>query len=571
MNRFRKISVLTFLTAVLISLLLSACGDAGGTGAVATPADADTNGAVAVTDNDNDGEGNDGAWPVVNHFLNQPWMTYWHWGEDEVSRAIMAAVEVDVRLARANTGDNQQLTLFIASGDLPDVVTVDLWSPAHYMLQRSGLVAEVRSIIDRVDPYFNDYIGEVYFELLADEDGINWFLAACVFTDIIFANNLYAPVGPWNPALLVREDLFEELGRPDVTTPEGLMSTLLEVRDRFPDIVPFNFNRDMSTVAGGLINTPFGEGWIINGFGVQHFYRTADDRVIGAWNDPRYLDAIKFISRMYRYGIITAETLVQEFEQARSQIESGNTFMWIGGVADIGRVPSGNPDVRYVAAPPLNQMRGMQQVGLGWTSTFFYAGAENIDAAMRYMTFMYSKEGNIIAQWGREGIEWYWGDDGLPYFTDEKVERRARDFQAFQQETGFRLYYWGINYWDHFIEKAMMTRDPFLASAIELYGPYFGARVDFLSLTVDPDTEEGLIAQRLVDLLNVSMVNIYMSYSDAEVEEKFNEMIATFHEMGIERVEAIWTQRSNRKRDIFNRAGVSYMYGWPRWGGNPDS
>ena len=555
-----------------IAALLAACGGpAGGGGATtaeaATTAAATTTAAAATTTTAKAEETTAAAAastdkrPLVKHFLNQAWATQEYWGKDDISKAIMDKLNIDVELSKPTADDNQQLTLMLASGDLPDVITCDLDSTLRFMVEKSGLVLQPRPIIEKVAPEFIPYIGEQYFEIIKADDGKNYCLAACIFTDKIFENDLYAPVGPWNPAQLAREDLWIEFGKPDISTPDGLMNALLECKAKYPNIVPFNFNRSLMTT--GINNGPYGMGWIISGFGAQNYFTNSEGKVTAAWNNPKWLEGVKFISKMYRNGIIDDEMIAQDYEQARAKIESGDTYMWLGGVSDIGKVPSGNQDVRYIAVTCLSEMRGMQQGGMGWTATFFAASSKVPEDAVRYMCFMYSEEGNKLAQWGIEGREWEWGSDGKPYFTDEMVERRAADYTGFTRETGFRLYYWGINYWDHYIEKAMMTKDPYLMSALELYGPYFGARMDYLSLRVDPETEEGIILQRCQDFYNTEFPQIIMCATDDDLVKKVESMKTEMLNMGIERVETVWTARSTRLKEIFKNG---YTNGYPKWG-----
>jgi hypothetical protein len=110
----------------------------------------------------------------------------------------------------------------------------------------------------------------------------------------------------------------------------------------------------------------------------------------------------------------------------------------------------------------------------------------------------------------------------------------------------------------------MMTKDPYLASALDLYGPYFGARMDYLSLRVDPQTEEGLVLQRCKDFYNTEFPRIVMSATDAEVDQKIESMKQEMIKIGIESVESVWTARSTRLKEIFSNG---YTDGYPKWGG----
>ena len=61
---------------------------------------------------------------------------------------------------------------------------------------------------------------------------------------------------PSNQVYMVRKDMYEALGKPDMTTPEGFVNTLVAAKEKFPDVdgsplIPLGTPRIQGTPAAG--------------------------------------------------------------------------------------------------------------------------------------------------------------------------------------------------------------------------------------------------------------------------------------------------------------------------------
>lgn len=547
-----KIILSLVIAVCLVATMLSACSggkNAGGDTSSTKGEGSTTATEAAETTASDDQNTSAGGNITLTHFLNHSWATQEFWGKDDISKAIEAKIGMQIKLSKPTTDDNQQINLMLASDNLPDLITIDLGNPTRQKIEKSGRVAEITPLIEKVDPSFKAYMTDEYFDICRSDDGKNYYYASCIFTHATFKQ--YQAVGPWNPALLVREDIWNGLGKPDITTPDGLFNTFMQVKEKYPEVTPLNFGTSLQKV--DIINAPYDIRWILSNFGVEHYYTTSENRVVGAYNDPKYLDGMKYVNKLYKNGIITKEQFTQDSTKAKSNIESGKSFMFVGGVVDAGKVPSGNTKVRYILAPCMTATKGMQQVDIGWAATFISKKSTQKEAAAKYMQYMLSEEGNKIAQWGIEGRDWNIdAADGKAYFTPEFMSERAKDYATFQKKTGFRLYYWGINYWDHVIEGNMMSRDENMKSSVDLYGPYFGARMDYLTLQPDPASKAGLLLQRCKDAYGMLFTKAVFADDEAGVVKGVEDIKAEMKKIGIETVEEAWTERANKWKKIFN-------------------
>lgn len=73
---------------------------------------------------------------------------------------------------------------------------------------------------------------------------------------------------------------------------------------------------------------------------------------------------------------------------------------------------------------------------------------------------------------------------------------------------------------------------------------------------------EEIILQQIEDYFKQTFPQVVMCDTWEECEAKFNEMVAAIEGMGLSQVEAVWTENSNRTKEIFGEENcVSYGMG----------
>ena len=466
--------------------------------------------------------------------------------EDEIAQCITKATGVKLNITKAKTTDSEQLNLLMASNDLPDLVCVQTGTPIRYALRDSGMVQDFAPLIDENCPEFWEQMGETYWDYWRAPDGKNYFYANCTFTEKTLTK--YLGYGPWNATSLVRNDIYEALGRPAMDTPEAMIEVLLQVKEQYPDMVPFytgnmtDFN--MVSGCGGL-------GFWQRAFGVERYYEDESGNVVAAFKNPEYLTFLKWLNEMYQKGIITRESFTYTEDQLNAIRDGGQAFNYVNNATDLGRVPAGAPDTYYEAVPPFKTMKMTQQDNMSWLSTFISSNCKDPAAAIKFLQYISSEEGDRLTQWGIEGRDWEWGEDGNPRVTQEASQKRQADYDGYVKETGYRTYQYGINFADHELEYYTFTSDPVYKAAWDMYKDYCFAKLNFMTINPEGGSMEEIILQQIEDYFKQTFPQVVMCDTWEECETKFNEMVSAIEGMGLSQVEAVWTENSNRTKEIF--------------------
>src|SRR5574344_2922219 len=177
-------------------------------------------------------------------YINFSWFAR-HWGDSEVSKYLTQKTGVDVNFIVPAGNEAEKLNAMIAGDALPDLITLGWWEGQIPLMIDSGLVEPLDQLAKDYDPYF--------FKV-ANPDKVGWYTQAdghiygypnASYTPSDYQK--YAGKLTSNETFLVRKDMYEALGSPDMSTPEGFLAALEAAKAKFPTIndqplIPFGTN-----------------------------------------------------------------------------------------------------------------------------------------------------------------------------------------------------------------------------------------------------------------------------------------------------------------------------------------
>jgi putative aldouronate transport system substrate-binding protein len=526
MKMFRTSLKVIFLTTVCGTLLFSGCSKQGsGSGA-----SANTGGIVELT-----------------MFLDFSWLpdSFTVWEQGRVTKEVMEKTGVKLNITRAKTGDHEQLNLLLASDDLPDFIVTDSFSPIAGTLYESDAVADLMPLIKQYAPELIDIMGQEYWNFYKSDSGINNYYANCAFSPK--SGEKYAAFGGWCQAFVARQDIWEALGEPDISTPEKLLQHLKDVKTKYPTIKPLLVGAgslEIASSAGGGISH-----WRTD-FGIETYYEKSDGSITASYNNPEYVNFITWLNELYRLGFITREELAGTDDSLNAMKEQGNIYLLTASDTFFKYPPAGNPDVMYVAVPPMEKFYGTQQTGIAWCSTFISKKCKNPEAAIKLVSYLASNEGDRLAQWGQEGVDYEFNANGAPVATAWYNEINATPNNSYAIERGTILF--SMNWADHeWVTLNIGEEEPFWHRARALYQDHFYGRLNFLSLNPTGSITESIVFQQCNDYFQETLPKIIMAGSRNEAVSLFNEMKNTLTSMGIGDVEKYWTAKSNKIKAAF--------------------
>lgn len=345
-------------------------------------------------------------------FINMTWFWTDKW-VGIIPDTLTEKTGVKMNVTRA--ADDKQLGLMIASDDLPDLVFTDnisRLSDAKYCYDYDSLISKYASDWKPTDM-------QVMIARTKSSDGKFYYLPNEVATEEDWRN---AKAGaPIYASLLVREDIMKALGNPPLNNMDDLMSIYAQVKAKYPDIVPLVFDKDWQTT------------YFENQLGVPMYYplnlpvyKADDGQIKYITGHPKYKNYLQFTNKMYQNGYFTAENYAfKNASESEAFITAGTCFSYAhssnGAVQRNAMSQKTNPNITWKAVNPTLGGADVQLIssGTGWCGTFITKKNKNPDVAIKFLEYMYSLEGQKLSEWGREGIEWKMGDDGLPKFIDE--------------------------------------------------------------------------------------------------------------------------------------------------------
>lgn len=379
---------------------------------------------------------------TLDWYIHFSWFTT-PWGGNLVSDTITQKTGTNIQFNIPTSNEREKLNAMIDSGNLPDLLTMGHWEPQVLQLIQSGLVYPLNELADQYDPTFWE---------AADPQRVAWYTQPDG-NFYAYPNSSYTPqdyaehdnIGS-NQAFLVRQDIYEAIGSPDMTTPEGFMQAVRDAAAKFPEadggpLLPiglYDFDRDgcfsLEGILMNLLAIPFEE----------------DGRKYDRFTHPDYIAWLKVFRQLYQEGYLTDETLVGRRSQTAERVAQGRFFCMLYQYTDIADqqklLYDKDPGGAYMAVDGPKNSNGdphtLPGVGInGWTVTLISKSCKDPERAIQMMSYMMSEEGQKLLYCGVEG-ETYDMVEGKPAIKPEVLDLLNSDRTAYNQKYGAANTYW---------------------------------------------------------------------------------------------------------------------------------
>ncbi|KRE98464.1 hypothetical protein ASG89_05540 [Paenibacillus sp. Soil766] len=309
------------------------------------------------------------AWPA-----KKDWAV-WKWVKEKTNITINQEL---------HTGP-ESLALAVASGDMPDIMSVFPAEAQKYGPQ--GAFLDLSKHLDKM-PNLKAFLtsrpdvarrmtspgGEMYHVL---NDGAG-------------AGN--------RMAFLYRDDIFAKHSLSEPKTWDEMYETAKKLKQLYPESYPFVFRHGIGTMNSFAPQ-----------FGIYPFFfedPTTGKIKLGV-TDPGAKKMVEMLNKFYKDALIPPDWLSMDYKAWTQFILNNKSFI---SIQFIGQIEIMNTQLQNGAhlkfmPPPLGygskaySPKGDYEVyGLSISSK-----TKNLDAALRYLDFIYSKEGIDILSWGKEG------------------------------------------------------------------------------------------------------------------------------------------------------------------------
>jgi len=411
---------------VAFSFTLSACGSTGGTGTEESAGET-----VAKESSNQQEEQTKDAPKVLEYEFIAEYQNMPDENPTLKERLVMEKFNIKTKTNYITTAEGlEKLSVLFASGNYPDVIPNLNHEPEVKKWGAAGYLVPMSDYLDRLPEYrkwWSDEDWEIMQQFAQSPDGKLYYLPA---------KNYRSHSKAW----IYRKDIFEELGLKFPETLDELYETLKALKKAYPDSVPLS-NRGKDGVLGIAVNAYRLPGDMFNGF--EGFFRDQDmnNEVVFAQATDKYREALKFINKLYKEGLMEKEFPTMTTEQWTQRGVSGRALImydYATRAAYFQNLMKDTPSAVWDWAP-VNISTGGKEGFVDRELPFFAYGpvitnkveGERLDRILEYFNWAASPEGVKFHTLGVEG-QTYELVDGKPQYSNG-----AKDKHEMFQKSGF--------------------------------------------------------------------------------------------------------------------------------------
>lgn len=546
MNQKTVKRMLCLLLAVLM-LALAACGGSTGGG---TTGGSTTGGTTTTTDSTGGSTATDGgaaaaddgpAWmrdtsPItLDWYVNMSWFSY-DWGTTLISKYVQEKTGVSINFIVPAGNENEKLNTMIAANSLPDVVTLGWWEEGVRKMVEGELVYSLNELADQYDPYFYEVANEQLLGWYQMDDGKTYGYANFSVTPSDFETARTTS----NQSFMVRKDMYEAIGSPEMRTPEGFLAALQKAAETFPEVngqplIPFGAHEFGDTGCYTF------ERYLANFLAIP---MGKDGKLYDWKNDPEYLNWLKVFRKANELGLISTDVFIDKRAQMEEKIAQGRYFSMLYQNSDMVSGQQAlwdkDPNTAYMAidGPANSNMDDARVSGpaiAGWTLSLITKNCKNPERAIGFFSYWISDEGQRDFYLGEEGVIWDMVD-GKETMKTEYADMMQNNRDEHNKVVG-QDSLWMLG--NSLIQANWAPGDaPSMAQMKAWTEPYTVSYTEFDNIDPPGDSEEGIIKSKIDQAWGLALPKMLMAASDEEFDQLYqnfyNEKIA----LGFEKLEA---------------------------------
>ncbi|WP_334077507.1 extracellular solute-binding protein [Paenibacillus sanfengchensis] len=536
MNAKKKTKNVLMLLCALI-LVLSACSSGGKEGASGgAKGSAQTAEEAKLTEND-PGWKVDTSPITFDWYINFAWFPH-KWGDDLTSQYVTKKTGVSVNFIVPAGNEAEKMNAMIASGSLPDFITLGWTEDAVKKMIEGGLVLPLNELAKQYDPYFFKVTDPAKVSWYTQEDGnvYGYPNASSSPEDYKkFGDNINS-----TQTFLVRKDMYEALGKPDMRTTEGFLNALAAAKEKFPDV------NGQPLIPLGMYDfhekgNPSLEAYLQNFLAVPY---EKDGKLYDRTTDPEYIGWLKTMRQANEKGLLAKDIFIDKRPQMEEKIAQGRYFAMLYARTDLAAqqnvLYANDPNSVYIAVDgPANS--NLDQPTLsgpsisGWTVTLISKNVKDKARAIRFLDYLISEEGQRDTFLGEKGVTWD-TVDGKDQLLPEVAKLRDTDRDAFDKKYGASHKFWMLM--DTNITPAW--EPPAVEPFKQMVDWTIGKAKSFSQFDqLDPqgNSEEGIIHTKILQEWGKVLPKLILSKSDQEFDQIWNNYLKKREEIGYAKVQ----------------------------------
>jgi len=490
-------------------------------------------------------------------YVNLSWFTN-SWDTSIETRSdwlVTKETGVNVNFITPTGSEAERMYTMLASGELPDIIMANVYDTGLQEYIAAGKFIPLNELADKYDKSFYDIVSPSLISWNSYDDGNIYaypnFASSFENVNAMVEANDTVALGNYvgDRVVAVRKDIYEAIGSPDMTTPEGFIKALELAKEQFPmvDGMPIS-----------LVGfQPFGDtgndalySYIQQLAGIDRY--NEDGTLHDLLTDPEYLRWLKCFREAYEKGLISRDVFVDQQAQIDEKFRAGRYFVSFAGKAvtlannylfnDMGGKETG---IYYVPVDALLNSKGeppeiMSKVLLnGWMNTYITTSCKDPARVFRFLNYIMGERGQHAIYYGVEGVTWDYNAEGVeefkPFMTDGSVpaEDLIRNYNVY----GNNWAWWNTDITNVFAAKVKAPYAP-LDDYIAWSIPFMVHYPELTDLSMPADSEEYLIETNIGLEWGTALSKMITAPTEAEFDQIHQEFVARRAELGFDKLQA---------------------------------
>ncbi len=440
----------------------------------------------------------------------------------------------------------EQFSLMISADKLPDVIeyTWNLYPGGPEKALKDGKIIDLKDLIEEYAPNFKKILDEnpeSKKQLMTDDGSI---IAFPFIRSVDEHRIFYGPV--------VRQDWLDYLKLDKPETLDEWYSVLKAFKEGDPnqngkaDEIPLYISEDNVTLSHMFIGA----------FGIANGFYQENGVVKYGPVQPEYKEFLAYMNKLYTDGLLDKDFAVTDgkiFDAKMTGNQVGAAPLYVvGGLGKyMNLMTEKQPEFKLegIGYPVKNKGEkpqfGQRDYALTGHGAAISSSNKNIVETVKWLDFAYSEEGNLLFNFGKEGVS-YTMEDGLPKYLPE-VLKDPNGLPLQQSQAKHNRSNWN----GPFVSDVRNTKQgidtPEMENAKKLWSVPTGEKQMPL---VTPSREESSKYSSIMTDINTYKSEMYVKFIiGTESLDQFDKFVKTLESMGI----AEATQIQQAALDRYNK------------------
>lgn len=461
---------------------------------------------------------------TLDWYVNYTWYNT-PWGGNLVSDKITEETGISINFQAPMGNAEEKFNALISSDTLPDIITLGWWEDQVDEMIEKEMVYALNELADEYDVGFWEVTNPEAVNWYTREDGNIYCYPNSSYTPTDYENYNVAS----NQTFLVRKDIYEALGSPDMTTIEGFTDAVRRAAEEFPTVdgeplIPIGAHIFDS---GGCVSF---DQYLQNFLAVP--YEEEDGDVYDRYTDPDYIKWLKAFRQLGEEGYLKEDIFIDQRAQMEEKLAKGRYFCMLYQRTDMAdqqaTLYANNPERIYIAVDGPKNEAGEDPIlpgaGInGWTVTLISKNCEHPEKAISLISYLLSDEGQKLAYLGVEGVT-YDMVDGKPVVKEEIRNLLNTDRAQYDALYGADNAYWMLQDNARQLQWSQPPTEP-NGQLEEWTYPYSHYLAQY-ETSYDSNTEAGNADSNIKKLWGKTLPKLLL----APTEEEFDAIFASFVE-----------------------------------------